>query len=334
MVGKARGKPTPRRAQPWYLLIHQVPPNPLYLRAKVRQRLVKVGAVPLKKSVYVLPRREDCLEDFEWIAEEAKAGGGEAYVCEAEFVEKATNEALVERFRKERNIEYDAFAKEIREWGRQAARRSGANPPEEDLPSRLARARKRLEEIARNDFFQAKGKREAERLLERLGKRYERRTDSMATKGNLRKDLVGRTWVTRRGVKVDRISSAWFVRRFLDPNARFQFVDPDSGVRSGEVRFDMVGGEFTHEGDRCTLETLIVRSGVEDPALQAVAEIVHDIDLKDAKFERPETPGIQRVLNGLFLEHEDDDSRLDRGFALFDELYGSFRGPRPATRKA
>jgi hypothetical protein len=172
-----------------------------------------------------------------------------------------------------------------------------------------------------------------ERLLDRIEKRLERRNDSMTNSGKRTRGLVGRTWVTRRGVKVDRISSAWFVRRFLDPKARLRLIDPKTQkVRSGEIGFDMAGGEFTHEGDRCTLETLIRSTGVEDGALRPIAEIVHDIDLKDGKFGRAETPGVQRVLEGIFIE-PGDRARFERGFALLDDLYGSFGGERGPSRK-
>ena len=147
------------------------------------------------------------------------------------------------------------------------------------------------------------------------------------SKGTGRKaDLVGRTWVTRRGVKVDRISSAWFVRRFVDPKARLRFIDPKKEEpRTGEIGFDMVGGEFTHDGDRCTLETLVRRTGVADAALLPITEIVHDIDLKDGKYGRPETAGVAQVLAGLLAANPDDPTRLERGFALFDDLYAAYR---------
>src|SRR2546428_11905029 len=121
MTPGGRTKPPTRPAgrgpggDQWYLLIHQLPPEPLYLRAKIRQRLTRIGAVALKNAVYVLPRREECLEDFQWIVEEAVAGGGEAYVCEAEFLEGKTEQALVDQFRAERNADYAALGNEIRE---------------------------------------------------------------------------------------------------------------------------------------------------------------------------------------------------------------------------
>lgn len=301
------------RRRHWYLLIHQVPPKPLYLRAKIRQRLERVGAVPLKQAVYALPRTEECLEDFQWIAEQVVAGGGEAHICEAEFPDRRTDAALVQRFQADREKEY-----------REIHRSLGARRSENDSPERLARARKRFDEVAKIDFFQAKGQREAEMRLREVERRA--RPASGASKPRPR-GLTGRTWVTRRGVKVDRIASAWLIRRFLDAKARFRFVDPKTvEPRAGELRFDMVGGDFTHEGDRCTFETLLARTRVRDPALRGIAEIVHDIDVKDGKFARPEAAGIEKVLSGLLRSTTEDEARLQRGFALFDQLYESFRG--------
>lgn len=307
----------------WYLLVHQLPPEPLYLRAKIRQRLAKVGAVALKNAVYLLPRREDCLEDFQWVAQEAIAGGGEAYVCEAGFVEKGIHESLLARFRRERDSDYEALEQSLHK-GRP-----------EDSAASLARARKRFEEIARIDFFEARGKARAARRLEQIESRWKRRKGSPEKPRMARRaQLLGRTWVTRRGVQIDRIASAWFIRRFLDPKARFRFTDSKGqGARPGEIRFDIVDGDFTHEADRCTLETLLLRTGVRDPALIPIAEIVHDIDLKDGKFARPEAAGLERLLTGLLVSHPDDRERLDRGFALFDALYESFHRSRQGFKR-
>ena len=135
-------------------------------------------------------------------------------------------------------------------------------------------------------------------------------------------ELKDKTWVTRKGIYVDRIASAWFVRRFVDPGARFKFV-PAKGYKPlpGEIRFDMFEAEFTHEGDRCTLEILIERMGINDPGVCRIAEVVHDIDLKDSKFGRQETAGIEQVIAGIAMAHKDDEARLARGSAVFDDLY-------------
>ena len=139
--------------------------------------------------------------------------------------------------------------------------------------------------------------------------------------------LKDRTWVTRRGVQIDRIASAWLIRRFIDERARFKFV-PSSGYRPepGELRFDMFEGEFTHKGDRCTFEVLIDHGSLADPALKAIAEIIHDIDLKDDKYGREEVAGVRSLIAGIASSSTDDEQRLARGSALLDDLYSSFGG--------
>jgi hypothetical protein len=138
--------------------------------------------------------------------------------------------------------------------------------------------------------------------------------------------VQGRVWVTRKGIHVDRIASAWLIRRFIDPDARFKFV-PARGYRPAthELRFDMFEADFTHEGDRCTFEVLVQRFGLKDLALGPIAEIVHDIDLKDDKFARADTEGVARVIAGLALAHREDDERLEHGSSLFEHLYHYFR---------
>ncbi len=178
--------------------------------------------------------------------------------------------------------------------------------------------------MARLDFFAANGRAGAQAALDELEARL--RPPSAAKPREPRHpELMGRTWVTRRGVQVDRIGSAWLIRRFIDPDARFRFTDGiEDRARSGELTFDSVGADFTHEDDRCTFETLVRRIGLKDPALDRVAEIIHDIDIKDGKFGRAEAVGIQQVLAGVLKANPDDESRLARGFSLLDDLYQSF----------
>lgn len=138
-----------------------------------------------------------------------------------------------------------------------------------------------------------------------------------------------RTWVTREGVFVDRIASAWLIRRFIDHGAKFKFVAARGYVaKSGELRFDMFNAEYTHEGERCTFQTLVSRFGLPDRALRAIGEIVHDIDCKDEQFGRPETRGVMRLLRGIADSTTRDTERLERGAALFDDLYASFKTSR------
>jgi hypothetical protein len=136
---------------------------------------------------------------------------------------------------------------------------------------------------------------------------------------------AGRTWVTREGVHVDRIASAWLIRRFIDKKARFKFV-PTRGYkpRTGEIRFDMFEAEYTHVGEECSFQTLLRRFALRDRALRAIGEVVHDIDCKDDRFNRAETAGTAALIDGLVRANADDVKRIEQGAALFDNLYEYF----------
>ncbi|HSN69598.1 MAG TPA: chromate resistance protein ChrB domain-containing protein, partial [Thermoanaerobaculia bacterium] len=266
---------------------------------------------------------------LQWIAQEIEAGGGDAHVFEGDFVDGVANDAAVEQFRAARNADYDALAADANA-AMKAARSAVAAA---ELATSHARFTRRLEEIARIDFFQAERRSTAEEALAAMEKRLakDRKEETRMLKAN--PDLRGRTWVTRPGVKVDRMASAWFVRRFIDPKARFRFADPSIPKKDGEVRFDMVGGEFTHEEDRCTFETLIGRVGLPDKGVRAIAEIVHDLDVKDGKFGRAEAPGVRALLEGLIARTGNDDERIERALAIFDDLHESLGRPARGSRK-
>ena len=139
----------------------------------------------------------------------------------------------------------------------------------------------------------------------------------------------GATWVTRTGIHVDRMASAWLIRRFIDPKARFKFVSTkEYQHKKGELRFDMFEGEFTHEGDLCSFEVLLAQFGVDDPGLEPIAQIVHDIDLKDDKHARAEKAGIERLINSIAIAHGEDEVRLARARAVLDDLYEGFKRSR------
>jgi hypothetical protein len=305
----------------WYVLIHHIPPKPLYLRAKVRQRLARVGAIALKNSVYVLPQSADSLEDLQWIAQEVMAGGGDAHIFDAGFVLPADDAPVVAQFNAARNADYDELASEAR-----AALKGGRGALSlDELPAKHEKLARRFDEILRIDFFDAPNRTAAAEAIGALERRMHSDRKEEAAMLKRQPELSGKTWVTRPNVGVDRMASAWFIRRFIDPKARFRFADPSSPVGAGELRFDMLGGDFTHEEDRCTFETLIRRAGLPDRGVKALAEIVHDLDLKDDKFGRAEAFGVQKLVEGLMARHDDDDARLERAFALFDDLHQSLQ---------
>ena len=313
----------------WLILVHRIPPRPLYLRAKMRQRLADVGAVAVKNSVYLLPHGAEALEDLQWIAQEIVSGGGDAHLFAGDFVDGVASDAAVAQFRDARNADYDALTADAH--AAMKAARSAAAVPE--LAAAHARLLRRIEEIRGIDFFDAERRAEAEDALAKIDKRLQRdrKEETRMLKAN--QELRGKTWVTRPGVKIDRMASAWFIRRFIDPKARFRFADPSVKRGDGEVRFDMVGGDFTHEDDRCTFETLIGRLGLPDKGVRAIAEIVHDLDLKDAKFGRAEAAGVRMMLDGLMARTENDEERIERALAVFDDLHEALGSAAKRTRK-
>jgi hypothetical protein len=309
----------------WLLLIHQIPPKPDYFRVKIWRRLQRVGAVAVKNSVYVLPKSESSLEDFQWILREIMEGGGDASLCEAGFVEGLTDAQIESFFRAARDADYTTVAEEARELTKKAQSRRGDSLIE--LEAAVSKLRTRLSEIVAIDFFDSLGRQTAEGLVSSL-ERVVRPADQI-TPVNSPDEYRGRTWVTRKGIHIDRMGSAWLIKRFIDPEAKFKFV-PARGYRpeKGEIRFDMFDAEFTHEGDRCTFEVLVARLVPNVGRLRAIAEIIHDIDLKDSKFERTEAGGIDALITGICTRYKDDDGRLQRGSAIFDDLFESFSRKR------
>ena len=309
----------------WLLLIHQVPNSPAYLRVKMWRRLQKIGAVAVKNAVYVLPRSDQSLEDFHWVAREILEGGGDASVCEATFVEGTTTNELIELFQAARDSDYLEVIEEIKEI-KEALRvvEKAGEGWASGMATRVSRLKQRLTEIQAIDFFSTPARRQADTLIGELELRIRKAPIHKARTG--RGEYSGRTWVTRKGVHVDRIASSWLIRRFIDPDARFKFVAA-KGYRAEpeELRFDMFDAEFTHEGDLCTFEVLLDRLNIADTALRQIAEIIHDIDLKESKFARSETAGIALIVNAICTKHKEDSDRIERGTILLDDLYDFFR---------
>lgn len=290
---------------PWLALLHQLPAKPPYLRVKIWRRLQSIGAVPLKNAVHLLPRSPEHLATFHALLHEITANGGEATLIEAQLLAGQTDADVRALFDAARDTDYD----EITESARRLLDTGPASGPD------IARLQKRLDEVGQLDFFGAHRRQDAEAALAELDRqRYQHpdvsRVEPLPDGSPL--DLIGYTWVTRSGVHVDRIACAWAIRRFIDPDARFKFVDARHyAPLDGEYRFDMVDAEFTHEADRCSFETLLIRAGLtDDPALVAIGEIIHDLDIADGKFARPETAGVGAMLSGVCASTDDDVQRI------------------------
>jgi hypothetical protein len=315
---------------PWLLLVHQLPPKPAYLRVKVWRRLQGLGAVSVKNSVYVLPTSEQAREDFQWLLREIERGGGEGIICEASLVDGLSDQEVRGLFDAARDADYAQITQELRGLAAPLKRR-GARAKDVVLKPQIAKLRRRFTEIADIDFFSATGRLTVEGLLSEIEARLA--DGSSLEDAEMVKqpppDLKGKTWVTRQGVHVDRIACAWLIRRFIDADARFKFVSAKNYEgKPGEARFDMFKAEFTHEGDKCTFEVMLDRVGLKDAALNAIAEIVHDIDLKDGKYGREQAAGIAHVIAGVCMTQHDDMARIERGSTLFDDTYEYFKRKR------
>lgn len=316
----------------WLLLLHQLPPAPSSARVKTWRRLHDLGAVAIRNAVYVLPNSTQALEDFAWVKAEIVAMRGHASVMTADAVDDADRRAIVDAFRAARAADFAALRKEIARASRLAGRQAaGRDSRANRRLNALADTLRRLDEI---DFFAAEGGPEARQALSALeervmGKRTAVKTDQLTA--SARTAYTNRTWVTRRRPGVDRMSSAWLIRRFVDSNARFAFAARDAEPPADQVAFDMFTGEFTHQGKLCTFEVLLARFGLDRPSLTHVAEIVHDIDLKEQRYQRAETPTVAALVEGIRQSTADDNEALARGMAIFDALFQSFETAAPKS---
>ena len=335
------GATTRRR---WLLFIHQLPSHPSNLRVTTWRRLQQIGAIPLKQAVYALPDTADAREDFEWLTTEVQAAGGDACVFAADNVDAWSEDTLVDEFRRVRQELYEALARDVEQALKRAAssrRQKGTRAPA--LRRLLDIFRERLVAAEKIDFFGSAGRDRVLTSLRHLEERIEgtsRQPEPARQSGHSGRlsSFQDRVWITRPRPGVDRMASAWLIRRFIDRQARFGFAPDREAVPDHGVPFDMFGVEFSHQGGGCTFETLCSRFDINGPALQRIAAIVHDLDLKDGRFGAPECSTVAAMIDGLQLADHNDDALLEQGMTLFDSLYRSFEqssrttGPRVAAR--
>ena len=264
-VPATKPKPSARR---WLLFVHQLPSNPSNLRVRTWRRLQQLGAIPLKQAVYVLPDTTGAREDFEWLKTEVKATGGDASVFTADNVDAWSDDALVEEFRRSRQ---DAYADLARDVEKAVKRASGGRRPRGTRAPAVRRLldifRERLTTIEGIDFFGSAGRDRVITLLDQLESRAFDATGSPASAGSgAATSYQARLWITRPRPGVDRMASAWLIRRFIDPQARFGFAADRQAVPEDGVPFDMFGVDFSHQGDHCTFETLCAVFDIRQPA--------------------------------------------------------------------
>jgi len=294
--------------------------------------LKKYGAALFKNAVYVLPYTKEYEEIILWLCKHIKDSGSDASLFITESLDKKQDEEIVKTFNDACDKEYLVLSNACDNILKTVEQIEGTEGITDslthDVKKRLNETIKNVEDLAKIDFFNAPQKERVSQKVQVIQQKLD--GWSKATKRKVcgidktyqAKDYVGKKWVTRRDVYIDRMASAWLIRRFIDTKARFIFLPKSTDkTPKGAIPFDMYGAEFTHHGDDCTFETLIKAFGLKDAALAPIAEIVHDIDLKDDKYGRKEAEGLSQIVTGLSQKLKNDNKLLEKGAEIFDALY-------------
>ena len=299
------------QTRPWLLLLYALPTRRNSERVHFWRKVKKFGALPLKNGAYVLPDDPVQYERFQWLSKQVRDGGGEATLIRITEIEGIPSEKIIQAFNDLREKEYDGLARELATL----VRKKGKQHPM--LGRTLEKLERRFHEIQEIDYFGCSASQHVKILLRQAEAAPARIQPTRALKA---KDFSKRVWLTRPRPGIDRVGSAWLIRHFIDPAARFKFAESPK-AHAGCIPYDMYNVEFSHQGDDCTFETLVRRFRIEDRAVKALAEMVHDADLEDDKFKRVECIGLHRILKGLCRQGLTDEAVLAKGFECFDALY-------------
>jgi len=300
----------------WLLLLLRLPATHKAERVAIWRKLKKSGAIQIQTSTYVLPDEPARYESFQWLTQEVRSAGGDATLVRAREIEGLPNEKLIELFNTARAKEYATLRELLRAFSHRRKTRSSPT-----FGDKLDRVRKQFREIRQTDFFNCPRAQDVEMLLRKM---EGTQPGEASVPKVVARDYRGRTWVTRPRPEIDRVGSAWLIRKFIDPKAKFIFAKkiPANGR---VVSFDMLEADFSHQGDDCTFETLLKRFRIQDKMLRKMSEMIHDADLDDDKFERADCIGIDRVLKGWAREGISDQEILRRGFQCFDAFHAFLR---------
>jgi len=299
------------KATSWLLLLYSLPTNRNTERVAVWRRLKKIGAVQIKTSTYLLPDEPAQYEQFQWLGQQVRDYGGDSTLVRAQEIEGLTREKVISLFNAARDKEYADLRKALQGF---ISRRRKSDA--EFAAAELERLTKQFRELRQIDFFDSPRGHDVAMLLRRAeGPRRLAKLQTLDVR-----QYRGKTWLTRPRPEIDRVGSAWLISKFIDPQAKFVFA-PTAQALPEAIPFDMLDAEFSHHGNCCTFETLAKRFAIADKAVAKIGEMIHDADLDDARFQRVECVGIDRVLKGWAKEGVPDDEILRRGFECFDALY-------------
>ena len=299
------------KAIAWLLLLFSLPTNRNTERVAVWRRLKKMGAAQIKTSTYLLPDEPAQYEQFQWLAQQIRDYGGDSTLVRTQEIEGLTKEKVIAMFNDARAKDYGELRKSLQGF---IGRRKKMDV--ETAAAELERLTGQFRQIREVDFFDSARGHDVAMLL--------RRAEGRSTAQQLAvldvKQYQGKTWLTRPRPEIDRVGSAWLISKLIDRKPKFVFA-PSADAVPGAIPFDMLDAEFSHHGNYCTFETLMRRFAISDKVIAKIGEMIHDADLDDARFQRVEAVGIDRVLKGWAKQGLPDKEILRRGFECFDALY-------------
>jgi hypothetical protein len=313
----------------WLLLVVTLPTESATARMRIWRALKALGCAALRDGAYLLPGGTGREQALQSLADECVREGGTAWLMAAQARpagDDATWRALFDR-----SADYAELRQSWKDANRTLSTLAAADV------ARLARKLQReLEALRAIDFFPGEASADAEAAWTAFAKRVERAVapdEPHETRGGVprldRRDYQGRTWATRRRLWVDRVASAWLIRRFIDRDARFRWLANPADCPKRALGFDFDGATFTHVGDRVTFQTLLASFDLEgDPALARLGTLVHHLDVGGEPV--PEAAGFEAMMSGARERHADDDALLAEMSPVLDSLHAHFA--REASR--
>lgn len=301
----------------WITFAYSLSKNKSSARVSLWRRLQRLGAVAPAGNLYVLPALDDCIESFQWLTQEIQEAGGQAIMFYAEQIEGMTEQDLIDLFCEARRKDYDAILDEIMAIENELT--ADALDESANFQPSIVKLRRQYADVLRIDYFDCPQGIQTETRLSELEQNIagESVMNTAIKQLNIN-DFQGKTWVTRPQPHVDRLSSIWLIRRFIDATATIRFSHEPTET---EISFDMPNAQFSHVGNLCTFETLLTSFQISVDGLPKIAEIIHELDLHDGIYNHPEIVGIGLILQGWRQQEALSDGELEeRGLALFDGL--------------
>ncbi|AMK78862.1 MULTISPECIES: chromate resistance protein ChrB domain-containing protein [Methylomonas] len=310
-------------SKPWVILIASLPTQNASGRMRIWRGLKAMGCAVLRDGVYLLPNRPEFHLSLQHYSDEVLAGGGTAHVLQVDGtneIQQKTFEALFDR-----SADYADLLKNIERFDR-------SHQDTGKLQKQLNRLRKDFEALVSLDFFPGAAREQAASALEELEYMLhdtlcpdEPRAVQRPIKSLNRDDYQGRTWATRHRPKIDRLASAWLIRRFIDTKARFIWLTNIADCPADALGFDFDGAAFTHIDAKVTYEVLQASFGLtQNAGLHKIGAIVHYLDVGGIAV--PEAAGLEALLTGMWQTWSDDDHLLFEAEKIFDAFYQAFSG--------